>query len=79
MVLRKRKVEIGNSGFLSEVRTQSRIGHDSASALEMAGGPIEFPSVTLPVLQAAADGLVHDDLSSLRRLQRGKLKTVPTQ
>jgi len=79
MVLRKGKVEIGNSGFLSEVRTQSRIGHDSASALEMAGGPIEFPSVTLPVPQAAADGLVHDDLSSLRRLQRGKLKTVPTQ
>ena len=42
-------------------------------------GPIEFATLTLPVPQVAAGGLVPDDLPYLRHLQRGNLKTVPTQ
>ena len=41
--------------------------------------PIEFATATLPVPQTAAGGLVPDDLSCLRCVQRGNLKTVPSQ
>ena len=41
-------------------------------------GTIKFASAPLPVPQAAADGVVHDDLCCLRRFQRGNLKIVPT-
>src|SRR6267378_4787197 len=55
------------------------IGHDSASAVEIVGGQIEFAGVPLPVPQAAAGSVAHDDVSSCFRLQRGNLKIISTQ
>src|SRR5260370_7475081 len=47
---RKDKVETGNFSLMSAV-------HDSASAVEIVGGQIEFAGVPLPVPQAVAGGL----------------------
>ena len=42
-------------------------------------GPVEFGTVTLPVPQAAASGLLLDDLSCLHCRRSGNIKTVPAQ
>src|SRR5258708_38322959 len=59
--------------------TQFRRGRLDEENKNQKEEPIEFASVTLSVPQVAANTVAHDDLSCLRRLPRGDLKTLPTE